>query len=125
MIRAVLFDLDGTLYNRDAVMAELAHEQFTTFNDRLKGVDEEAFILKFIEFDEHGYAKRPVVYGRLADAFGLDAALTADLEKHFWESYTRGCEISGDTRATLDALKAAGKKLGIITNGETAWQTRV
>jgi putative hydrolase of the HAD superfamily len=124
MIHAVLFDLDGTLYDRDAVMSALAHEQFTTFRDRLKGVDEEAFILKFIDLDEHGYASRPEMYRRLADAFGLDVTLAADLEKHFWESYTRGCEISNDTRSTLDTLKAAGKKLGIITNGQTAWQTR-
>lgn len=124
MIQAVLFDLDGTLYDRDAVMAELAHEQFVTFKDRMKGVDEERFILRFIDIDEHGYASRPVVYGRLADEFGLDSAVTYDLERHFWEAYARRCEISEDTRSTLQALRSAGKALGIITNGETQWQTR-
>jgi putative hydrolase of the HAD superfamily len=124
MIRAVLFDLDGTLYDRDAVMAELAHEQFVTFKDRLNGVDEERFILRFIDIDEHGYASRPIVYGKLADEFKLDSTLTFDLERHFWEAYARRCEISDDTRSTLQALRTAGKTLGLITNGETAWQTR-
>src|SRR5471032_261458 len=124
MIRAVLFDLDGTLYDRDAVMSELAHEQFATFKDRLNGVDEERFILRFIEIDEHGYASRPDVYRLLGDEFGLDSGVTLDLERHFWEAYARRCEISADTRSTLKALRSAGKTLGIITNGQTAWQTR-
>src|SRR6266853_280648 len=70
MIRAVLFDLDGTLYDRDAAMLALA------------------------------------------------------LDRHFWESYSRRCEISDDTWATLRALKTAGKRLGVVTNGQTEWQTR-
>lgn len=124
MIRAVLFDLDGTLYDRDAVMAELAHEQFVAFKDRLNGVDEEQFILRFIEIDEHGYASRLDVYRRLAEEFGLDSEVTHDLERHFWEAYARRCEISADTWSTLHALRAAGKTLGIITNGLAQWQTR-
>jgi len=124
VIRAVLFDLDGTLYDRDAAMSELAHEQFTTFRERLNGVDEERFILRFIEIDEHGYASRPDVYRRLGDEFGLASGLTHDLERHFWEAYARRCEISSDTWSTLQALRTAGKTLGLITNGQTRWQTR-
>ena len=106
------------------VTGVIAHEQFVTFKDRLNGVDEERFILRFIDIDEHGYASRPVVYRQLANEFGLDSTLTFDLERHFWEHYARRCEISDDTRSTLQALRSAGKTLGIITNGETQWQTR-
>jgi putative hydrolase of the HAD superfamily len=125
MIKAVLFDLDGTLYDRDAAMRTLAHDQYATFKDRLPPeVDERRFTARFLEIDDHGYADRSHVYGRLADEFGLDNWLTVDLERHFWESYSRRCEISDDTWKTLHTLKSAGKCLGIVTNGQAAWQTR-
>src|SRR4029434_96419 len=78
----------------------------------------------FIELDDHGYTSRSDVYRRLADEFGLDNWLTLDLERHFWEAYKRRCEISTDTWTTLQALREAGKCLGIVTNGQTEWQTR-
>jgi putative hydrolase of the HAD superfamily len=124
-IRAVLFDLDGTLYDRDATMVELAHDQFAAFHDHLQPrVDEHRFATRFIELDDHGYASRSDVYSRLADEFGLDNRLTVDLERHFWEAYGRRCEISADTWNTLHSLRAAGKRLGIVTNGQTEWQSR-
>jgi FMN phosphatase YigB (HAD superfamily) len=38
MIRAVFFDLDGTLYDRDAAILRMADEQFEAFREEL-GVD--------------------------------------------------------------------------------------
>ena len=125
MVEAVFFDLDGTLYDRDATMLTLAHDQFAAFKDKLPaGLDEPRFTTRFIELDDHGYASRSDVYRRLSDEFGLDNWLTVDLERHFWEAYNRRCEISSDTRRTLEALRAAGKCLGIVTNGQTEWQSR-
>jgi len=125
MIKAVLFDLDGTLYDRDAAMVTLAHDQFEAFRNGLQPrVDEERFTSRFIELDDHGYASRSDVYRRLADEFGLDNWLTVDLERHFWEAYTRRCDISADTWNTLQTLRAAGRRLGIVTNGQTEWQSR-
>jgi putative hydrolase of the HAD superfamily len=125
MIKAVLFDLDGTLYDRDAAMLTLAHDQYATFQQTLAPlVDEHRFISRFLELDDHGYASRSDVYRRLADEFALDNWLTVDLERHFWEAYNRRCEISADTRSTLATLRAAGKSLGIVTNGQTEWQSR-
>jgi putative hydrolase of the HAD superfamily len=122
MIRAVLFDLDGTLYDRDAAMEAFAHEQFSAFKDQLPNVDVQQFLARFLEFDEHGYAKRFDLYRRLGDEFRLDRALTVELERHFWDCYSRACEATADTWTTLRALKAAGKTIGVITNGETKWQ---
>src|SRR5580765_4002630 len=124
MIKAVFFDLDGTLYDRDAAMLTLAHDQFAAFRDKLPpSVDERRFTARFLELDDHGYTDRSDVYRRLADEFGIDNWLTVDLERHFWESYSRRCEISADTWHTLQTLRAAGKCLGVVTNGQTEWQS--
>ena len=43
MIRAVFFDLDGTLYDRDAAILRMAEEQFEAFREEL-GVDKPVFM---------------------------------------------------------------------------------
>jgi putative hydrolase of the HAD superfamily len=124
LIQAVLFDLDGTLYDRDEVVLRVAHEQFETFKDRLSGIDRDRLIARTLELDDHGYARRVDVYRALLADQPVDAALASDLEKHFWDCYCRHCVRPEDTVKTLEALRAAGKKLGVITNGPIEWQSR-
>jgi putative hydrolase of the HAD superfamily len=121
-IRAVLFDIDGTLYDRDAAMLSLADEQYAVFRDRMNGVGKSAFVARLLEIDDHGYRLRSEVYARLAEEFGLDNTLAVELERHFWQEYARRCDVSDDTRLTLETLRSAGKKLGVISNGQTKWQ---
>jgi len=122
VIHAVLFDLDGTLYDRDAAISAVVRDQYAVFKDRLRAVEPEVFLDRFLAFDEYGYAPRDEVYRRLAAELGLGAKLAADLALHFWESYGRHCEVSDDTWATLRTLRSLGKTLGVVTNGETRWQ---
>jgi putative hydrolase of the HAD superfamily len=124
MIRAVLFDLDGTLYDRDFVVRALAREQFSTFGHRLVGIDEAAFTQRFLELDEWGYANRTDVYRALLQQLGRPGDLAGELEAHFWQCYSRRCTLPEDSSVTLDALRASGKRLGVITNGTAAWQSR-
>jgi putative hydrolase of the HAD superfamily len=124
VITAVFFDLDGTLYDRDFVVRALAREQFATFKDRLGGVDEAFFTQRFLELDEYGYANRTDVYRALLQQLSLSGDLAGELEQHFWLTYSRRCTLPEDSAATLDALRAAGKRLGVITNGRAGWQSR-
>ena len=124
LIQAVLFDLDGTLYDRDEVVLRVAHEQFERFIDRLGGADRDALIARTLELDDHGYARRVDVYRRLLSGMDVDATLASDLESHFWDCYCRHCHRPPDAVATLAALRTAGKKLGVITNGPIEWQSR-
>jgi putative hydrolase of the HAD superfamily len=124
VIRAVLFDLDGTLYDRDAVVLRVAYEQFDTFQGRLTGVDRDRFIARTLELDDHGYARRVDVYRGLLSGVTVDDRLAGDLEAHFWDCYCRHCDFPEDAAATLDALRASGKRLAVVTNGPVEWQSR-
>jgi putative hydrolase of the HAD superfamily len=123
-IRAVLFDLDGTLYDRDEVVARVAIEQWDAFADRIGDVDRQDFIARTLELDEHGYARRADLYRSLLSGMDVDPELAGDLERHFWDCYCRHSECPEDTVSTLTALRSAGKRLAVVTNGPTEWQSR-
>ena len=44
MIRAVFFDLDGTLCGRDAALLQMIEEQFDAFREELGGIARSRFI---------------------------------------------------------------------------------
>jgi len=123
-LRAVLFDLDGTLYDRDAVILRVAHEQADVFRSRLGEADRDRLIARTLMLDDHGYARRVDVYRTLLADLPVDAQLARDLEAHFWDCYCRHCEVSDDTVRTLGALRASGRKLAVVTNGPVEWQSR-
>lgn len=54
-IKAVLFDPDGTLYDRDALVSRLVTEQFDAFRSELKRIPKAAFVNRIIDLDDHGY----------------------------------------------------------------------
>src|SRR5688572_251784 len=124
MIRAVLFDLDGTLYDRDRLAADLLHAQYAAFAHELRGIAYERFFRDAITMDDHGYGVKEAGYRALVQSWGLDAALADRLIAHFWASYDGHCHLSDDVRQTLAELRRRGLKLGVITNGPSVMQRR-
>jgi FMN phosphatase YigB (HAD superfamily) len=87
MIRAVLFDLDGTLYDRDRLARDLFHAQYAAFAHELRGIAYERFMRDAVAMDDHGYGVKKDGYRALVQTWGLDAALADRLVAHFWASY--------------------------------------
>lgn len=122
MIDAILFDLDGTLFDRDLAVSEVATRQVTQFAHLIPAGRASAFVERVIALDAHGYRDKREVYATIGTEFGFDAAAVAALLASFWAEYPKCCRPQSGVTDTLAALRCRGKRLGIVTNGATAIQ---
>jgi putative hydrolase of the HAD superfamily len=122
MPKVILFDLDGTLFDRDAAVRELFAHQHGAFASSLPGVSCERFVERLLELDEHGHADKRTAYGVFVREFGLEASLADRLLEHFRDVYARFGAPFSDALSTLGALRARGLGLGLVTNGRTDTQ---
>ena len=76
MTRAVLFDLDGTLIDRDAGVRALVEAQRQAFARELVHVPPAAYLDRFLALDAHGHGDKTVVYQQLAPAVSPKSDLT-------------------------------------------------
>lgn len=123
-IKAVLFDLDDTLYDRDELVRRVVTDQYDAFQHELRSVQKDDFVRRVLQLDDYGYADKPALYTMVVSEYGLAPALIDRLVENFWTSYDDKCELSEDARMTLQTLRKNGIKLGVITNGGTERQQR-
>jgi len=123
VIRAVCFDLDGTLFDRDVAVRSLGETQYVAFARELTGVSPESFVSRLLELDAHGSVDKEIVYKRLMLEFELPEALGPRLFEDFWGRYHHFCRPFPDAFNTLEALRARGKTVGLITNGRRVIQS--
>jgi putative hydrolase of the HAD superfamily len=121
-VKAVFFDLDGTLFDRDAAVRALFAEQHGVFERWLGGIAREHFVERLLELDDHGHADKRATYGVLVRELGLDAALGERLVDHYRDIYSCFGGPFADALPTLTALRARGLELGLITNGRVDTQ---
>jgi putative hydrolase of the HAD superfamily len=124
MPRAILFDLDGTLHDRETTVRALFEAQHARFEAELAGVTRERYLERALALDEHGYRDRDRVFALLARELGLVAALAPRLTANFYEEYPEHAVAFPEATAVLAALRARGFRLGIITNGKQLVQQR-
>jgi putative hydrolase of the HAD superfamily len=124
LIRAVLFDLDGTLHDRKATYRAFMEGQWTRFHDRLTAIPLEGFMEAAIRSDVNGQAPRINAYGALAKSLGLDRELEHELLADYLAGYPAAAMPFPRVDELLDALRGMGMRLGIITNGSIDVQGR-
>jgi putative hydrolase of the HAD superfamily len=123
MIKAVIFDLDDTLLDREASVVYFVEQQHQRLRHLFEGVSCDKFVQKFVKLDDHGYVSKDIVYQQLESEFGLTdvwQTLLADYRNEF-DNY---CINLPGLKPMLQTLQAQNLKLGIITNGPSPFQER-
>jgi putative hydrolase of the HAD superfamily len=123
-IQAVVFDLDGTLLDRRRSFERFVRDQWERFSRALRAVDPEQYVQALIELDGNGYAPRELLFTGAIARFELPAALADRLLTDYRAGFPNACLLFPDAVPTLATLRAAGLKLGLITNGSLRMQSR-
>lgn len=114
-------------------MRDLFVEQYAAFQHELTGISQIEFVGTLVELDGHGLGSKPEIFAQVSREWNLRAGMADRLLRHFWTDYDSTLRVDPavprlrlpeDTRVTLDALRHRGKKLGVITNGETIRQRK-
>ncbi|MGJ9458342.1 HAD family hydrolase [Oceanobacillus sp. CF4.6] len=122
MIKAVLFDLDGTLLNRDASVKAFIEKQYHRLNVCLNHIPKDKYITRFIELDNRGYVWKDKVYQQLVNEFDITGLTWEELLQDCISEFKRSCVPFSNLISTLEELKNKGIVLGMITNGKGQFQ---
>lgn len=124
MISAILFDLDETLLDRTTSLVAFLADQYDCFADKLGDVPFDAWSRRFLVLDARGRCHKSIVYAAILSEFGGELELAPAL----LEDYNQRCSLYAQAFPgmveMLQRLRSRGLALGIVTNGETVFQTR-
>lgn len=122
MIKAVIFDLDGTLLNRDASVQRFIENQYERLHKWLGHISKEQYMSRFIELDCRGYVWKDKVYQQMVDDFNINEISWQILLDDYVEKFQNNCIPFPSLIEMLEALKKSSIHLGIITNGKGQFQ---
>jgi putative hydrolase of the HAD superfamily len=117
MIKAVLFDLDGTLLDRDASLALFIEGQYERLRPHLGHVPKGQYTERFIELDARGYCWKDRVYQQLLREFAIESISWEILLDDYVSRFQDHCVPFPGLEEMLAELKKRSFRLGIITNG--------
>jgi putative hydrolase of the HAD superfamily len=124
MIEAVIFDLDGTLLDRDISVQQFISVQYDRLNEHLNHIPKQDYITRFIELDCHGHVWKDKVYQELVVEFAIKGMSWQSLLEDYETQFQYHCVPFQFLTEMLNELKERGYLLGIITNGRGQFQDR-
>lgn len=122
IIKAVVFDLDGTLLNRDESVKVFINQQYQRLNKWLYHIPKDRYITRFIELDNRGYVWKDKVYQQLVDEFDIKGLTWEQLLQDYISQFKDSCVPFPNLITTLENLKNNNINLGMITNGKGQFQ---
>ncbi|MGB3260767.1 HAD family hydrolase [Paenisporosarcina sp.] len=122
MIKAVLFDLDGTLLDRDRSVEDFIGDQYERLNKWFGHIPKNLYMTRFIELDSRGYVWKDKVYQQLVDEFQITGIDWLYLLEDYKSEFKNHCIPFPNLHHMLGELKSNNLVLGIITNGYGQFQ---
>ncbi|ASK63747.1 L-2-haloalkanoic acid dehalogenase [Virgibacillus phasianinus] len=122
MIKAVIFDLDGTLLNRDSSVQRFIENQYDRLNKWLGHISKSAYTARFIELDCRGYVWKDEVYRQLVKEFNVKGITWKSLLKDYMKEFSYNCVPFPNLARMLKAIQNKSIRIGLITNGRGQFQ---
>jgi putative hydrolase of the HAD superfamily len=117
VIKAVIFDLDGTLLNRDESVKKFIDNQYERLNKWVNHIPKEHYITRFIELDNRGYVWKDKVYQQLTEEFEIKGVTWEALLQDYISRFKDNCVPFPNLFNLLEELRNKQLILGMITNG--------
>ncbi|WP_188634369.1 HAD family hydrolase [Lentibacillus kapialis] len=122
MLKAVVFDLDGTLLNRDESLKIFIEQQYKRLSEWLLHIPKDKYIKRFIELDNRGYVWKDKVYKQLINEFGIEEITWEELLQDYLSYFKENCVPFSNLISMLEELKRNNIQIGMITNGKGQFQ---
>jgi putative hydrolase of the HAD superfamily len=121
--RAVLFDLDNTLHDRDRGVREFLADQHARHDLNRRSIPLSDWTQAFVELEQNGRVWKDVVYRALSERFSLPVEPEI-LLREYEIGYASFVQPVDGALPTVAECRNRGWKTGLITNGRTHFQRR-
>ncbi len=121
MIKALIFDLDNTLIDRQRAFREMLDRKFHALFDDEDLIQQ--MILDVMNWDANGTVERIVVFKRWVDKYHVTCITAEELDASWSKESGTVAFLFDDVRETLGVLKNK-YKIALLTNGNASSQRR-
>jgi putative hydrolase of the HAD superfamily len=121
-IKAVFFDLDGTLLDRNASLLKFIDDQYERYKTEIGFNNKQYFMARFVELDARGYVWKDQVYRQLLQEMKITRVSWEDLLEDYLEHFKYSCVPFPNLIEVLQKLKGLNLEIGLISNGRGYFQ---